>query len=161
MDEVYRARDTELGRDVALKILPEVFASDADRLARFTREAQTLAALNHSNIAHIHGLEESGGVRALVMELVDGEDLAERLVRGPIPVDEALPIARQIAGALEATHEQGIIHRDRNRPTSRSATTERSRSWTSGCEGTARDVTGLTSGAGPLANLPTLPCGEC
>ena len=112
MGEVYRARDTKLGRDVALKILPEVFASDADRLARFTREAQTLAALNHPNIAHIHGLEESGGVRALVMELVDGEDLAQRLARGPIPVDEALPIARQIAEALEAAHEQGIIHRD-------------------------------------------------
>jgi serine/threonine protein kinase len=112
MGEVYRARDTKLGRDVALKILPEVFASDADRLARFTREAQTLAALNHPSIAHIHGLEENGGVRALVMELVDGEDLAQRLVRGPIPVDEALPIARQIAEALEAAHEQGIIHRD-------------------------------------------------
>ena len=112
MGEVYRARDTKLGRDVALKILPELFASDPDRLARFTREAQTLAALNHPNIAHIHGLEESGGVRALVMELVEGEDLAQRLVRGPIPLDEALPIARQIAEALEAAHERGIIHRD-------------------------------------------------
>ena len=112
MGEVYRARDTKLGRDVALKIVPELFASDPDRLARFTREAQTLAALNHPNIAHIHGLEESGGVRALVMELVEGEDLAQRLVRGPIPLDEALPIARQIAEALEAAHEQGIIHRD-------------------------------------------------
>src|SRR5438552_878070 len=112
MGEVYRARDTKLGRDVALKILPDAFSSDPDRLARFTREAQTLAALNHPNIAHIHGLEESGGVRALVMELVEGEDLAQRLVRGPIPVDEALPIAEQIAEALEAAHEQGIIHRD-------------------------------------------------
>jgi serine/threonine protein kinase/Tol biopolymer transport system component len=112
MGEVYRARDTKLGRDVALKILPDAFASDPDRLARFTREAQTLAALNHPNIAHIHGLEESGGVRALVMELVEGEDLAERLVRGPIPLDEALPIAKQIAEAFEAAHEQGIIHRD-------------------------------------------------
>jgi hypothetical protein len=112
MGEVYRARDTKLNRDVALKVLPNSFADDPDRLARFTREAQTLAALNHSNIAHIHGLEESGGVRALVMELVDGEDLAQRLVRGPIPVDEALPIARQIADALEAAHEAGIIHRD-------------------------------------------------
>ena len=112
MGEVYRARDTKLNRDVALKVLPELFARDPERLARFTREAQTLAALNHPNIAHIHGLEESGGVRALVMELVEGEDLAQRLVRGPIPLDEALPIARQIAEALEAAHEHGIIHRD-------------------------------------------------
>src|ERR1700704_2094971 len=112
MGEVYRARDTKLNRDVALKILPDAFASDPDRLARFTREAQTLAALNHPHIAHIHGLEEAGGVRALVMELVEGEDLAERIARGPMPLDEALPIARQIADALEAAHEQGIIHRD-------------------------------------------------
>jgi len=112
MGEVYRARDTKLNRDVAIKVLPDLFASDADRLARFTREAQTLASLNHPNIAHIHGLEESGGVRALVMELVEGEDLAQRIARGPIPIDEALPIAKQIADALDAAHEQGIIHRD-------------------------------------------------
>ena len=112
MGQVYRARDTKLNRDVAVKILPGNFADDPDRLARFTREAQTLASLNHLNIAHIHGIEESGGVRALVLELVEGEDLAERLARGPIPLDEALPIARQIAEALEAAHEQGIIHRD-------------------------------------------------
>src|SRR5260370_15916371 len=112
MGEVFRARDSKLNRDVALKILPEAFASDPDRLARFTREAQTLAALNHPHIAHIHGLEDAGGVRALVMELVEGEDLAERIARRPIPLDEALPIARQIAEALEAAHEQGIIHRD-------------------------------------------------
>jgi len=112
MGEVYRARDTKLGRDVALKILPRLFASDPDRLARFTREAQTLAALNHPNIAHLHGVEESGEIRALIMELVEGEDLAERLKRGAIPVEEALPMARQIAEALEAAHEQGIIHRD-------------------------------------------------
>src|SRR5436853_4921963 len=112
MGEVYRARDTKLNRDVALKILPEAFASDPDRLARFTREAQTLASLNHPNIAHIHGLEESNGVRALVMELVEGDDLSQRIARGPIPLDEALPIAKQIAEALEAAHEQGIIHRD-------------------------------------------------
>jgi eukaryotic-like serine/threonine-protein kinase len=104
--EVYRARDTKLNRDVAIKIVSDAFAQDADRLARFNREAQTLAALNHPNIAHIHGLEESA--RAIVMELVEGEDLAERLVRGPVPLDEALPIARQIAEALEAAHEQGI-----------------------------------------------------
>jgi serine/threonine protein kinase/Tol biopolymer transport system component len=112
MGVVYRARDTKLNRDVALKVLPDLFAGDADRLARFTREAQTLASLNHPNIAHIHGLEESGGVRALVMELVEGEDLSQRVARGAIPVDEALPIAKQIADALEAAHQQGIIHRD-------------------------------------------------
>ena len=112
MGEVHRARDTKLNREVAIKVLPDLFASDAERLARFTREAQTLAALNHPNIAHIHGLEESGGVQALVMELVEGEDLSHRIARGPIPLDEALPIARQICEALEAAHEHGIIHRD-------------------------------------------------
>jgi serine/threonine protein kinase/Tol biopolymer transport system component len=112
MGEVYRARDTKLHRDVAIKVLPDSFANDPDRLARFQREAQVLASLNHPNIAHIHGLEESGGVRALVMELVEGEDLAQRLTRGAIPIDEAVPIAKQIAEALEAAHEQGIIHRD-------------------------------------------------
>jgi Tol biopolymer transport system component len=112
MGQVYRARDTRLNRDVALKVLPDSVASDPDRLARFTREAQTLASLNHPNIAHIHGIEESGGVRALVMELVEGDDLSQRIARGAIPLDEALPIARQIAEALEAAHEQGIIHRD-------------------------------------------------
>ena len=112
MGEVYRARDTKLQRDVAIKVLPESFADDPDRLARFQREAQVLASLNHPNIGGIHGLEESGGVRALVMELVEGEDLSQRIARGPIPIDEALPIARQIAEALAAAHEQGIIHRD-------------------------------------------------
>ena len=112
MGEVYRARDTKLNRDVAIKVLPESFANDPDRLARFQREAQMLASLNHPNIAHIHGLEEAGGVRALVMELVEGEDLSQRIARGAIPLDEALPIAKQIAEALEAAHEQGIIHRD-------------------------------------------------
>jgi eukaryotic-like serine/threonine-protein kinase len=112
MGEVYRAHDTKLNRDVALKVLPDAFAGDPRRVARFTREAHTLAALNHSNIAHIHGLEEVGNVRALAMELVEGEDLSERLFRGTIPGDEALLIAKQIAEALEAAHEQGIIHRD-------------------------------------------------
>src|SRR5712671_1332386 len=112
MGQVYRARDTKLHRDVALKILPDAVAADPDRLARFQREAQTLASLNHPNIAHIHGLEESDGVRALVMELVEGEDLAQRIARGAIPLDEVLPIAKQIAEALETAHEQGIIHRD-------------------------------------------------
>ncbi len=112
MGEVYRATDTNLARQVAIKVLPEAVAADADRLARFDREAKTLAALNHPNIAAIYGLERSGPITALVMELVSGETLADRIARGPIPVDEALPIARQICEALEAAHEQGIIHRD-------------------------------------------------
>jgi eukaryotic-like serine/threonine-protein kinase len=112
MGEVYRAQDTKLDRAVAIKILPAAFAADTERIARFQREARTLASLNHPNIAHIHGLEESDGVRALVMELVEGEDLAQRIGRGAMPPDEALPIAKQIADALEAAHEQGIIHRD-------------------------------------------------
>jgi eukaryotic-like serine/threonine-protein kinase len=112
MGQVYRARDTKLKRDVALKILPNSVANDPDRLARFQREAEVLASLNHPNIAHIHGLEDSAGVRALVMELVEGEDLAQRLTRGAIPIEEALPIAKQVADALEAAHEQGIVHRD-------------------------------------------------
>ena len=112
MGEVYRARDTKLNRDVALKVLPDSFAGDLARLARFTREAQMLAALNHPNIAQLHGLEESSGIRALVMELVDGDDLSLHIGRGAMPLDEALPIARQIAHALAAAHEQGIIHRD-------------------------------------------------
>jgi Tol biopolymer transport system component len=112
MGEVFRARDTRLNRDVAIKALPDSFASDAERVARFTREAQTLASLNHPHIGQIYGLEESGGVCALVMELVEGDDLSQRIARGAIPLDEALPIAKQIAEALEAAHEQGIIHRD-------------------------------------------------
>ena len=112
MGEVYRATDTKLHRDVAIKVLPDRFVRDGQRLARFTREAQTLASLNHPHIAQIYGLEESNGVRALVMELVEGEDLSQYIARGPIAIDEALPIAKQIAEALEAAHEQGIIHRD-------------------------------------------------
>src|SRR5437867_2333921 len=112
MGEVYRARDTNLNRDVALKVLPASFTSDPERLARFSREGQVLASLNHPNIGAIHGLEESRGTQFLVLELVDGESLDKRLARGPIPVDEALPIARQIAEALEAAQEKGIIHRD-------------------------------------------------
>jgi serine/threonine-protein kinase len=112
MGEVYRARDTNLGRDVALKVLPDTFALDPERLARFKREAQVLAALNHPHIASIYGLEESQGSRALVLELVDGLTLSDRLVGGALPLDEAWPIARQIAEALEAAHEHGIIHRD-------------------------------------------------
>jgi len=112
MGQVYRATDTTLGRQVAIKILPDAFAADPERLARFEREAKTLASLNHPNIAAIYGFEKSSGIHALVMELVEGEDLSQRIARGPIPLDEALPIARQIAEALEAAHEQGIIHRD-------------------------------------------------
>jgi Tol biopolymer transport system component len=112
MGEVYRARDTKLGREVAIKVLPDVFACDPDRLARFQREAQVLAALNHPNIAAIYGLDDDGKTKALILELVPGDTLADRIARGPIPLDEALPIAKQIAEALEAAHEQGIIHRD-------------------------------------------------
>jgi Tol biopolymer transport system component len=112
MGEVYRARDTRLNRDVAIKVLPSDVAADHDRLARFEREAQVLASLNHPNIAQIHGVEDSSGTPALVMELVEGPTLADRIAKGPIPLDEALPIAKQIAEALEAAHEQGIIHRD-------------------------------------------------
>jgi hypothetical protein len=112
MGEVYRARDTRLGRDVALKVLPEVFARDAERMARFEREAQVLASLNHPNIAVLYGLEESGGVRALAMELVEGPTLAERIATGPLAREEALPLARQIAETLEYAHERGIVHRD-------------------------------------------------
>src|SRR5262245_15954400 len=106
MGEVYRARATKLDRDVAIKVLPDAFAADPERIARFQREAKTLAALNHPHIAAIYGIEESGSTHALVMELVEGEDLSQRIARGRIPLDEALPIAQQIAEALEAAHEQ-------------------------------------------------------
>src|SRR5688500_1503791 len=112
MGEVYRARDHRLHRDVALKVLPEALSRDPDRLARFAREARTLAALSHPNIAIIYDLEEDNGTRALVMELVEGATLADRLTRGALPIDEAIHIALQIAEGLEAAHEQGIIHRD-------------------------------------------------
>jgi eukaryotic-like serine/threonine-protein kinase len=112
MGEVYQAKDRKLGRDVAIKVLPEEFAKDADRVARFQREAKLLASLNHPNIAAIYGLEEFSGTNFLVLELVEGETLAEQLKRGPIPVDESLKLALQIAEALEAAHEKGVIHRD-------------------------------------------------
>jgi eukaryotic-like serine/threonine-protein kinase len=112
MGEVYRAHDSKLGRDVALKVLPDAFARDAERMARFQREAKSLASLNHSNIASIHGLEDSGATHALVMELVEGPTLADRIRLGPIPIEEALPIAKQIAEGLEYAHERGIVHRD-------------------------------------------------
>src|SRR5687767_3155024 len=112
MGQVFRATDTRLKRQVAIKILPPELAADRDRLARFQREAEVLASLNHPHIAGVYGLEESDGVSALVMELVEGEDLSQRIGKGAIPLDEALPIAKQIADALEAAHERGIIHRD-------------------------------------------------
>ena len=107
MGQVYRATDTQLGRDVALKILPDAFAADPDRLARFQREAKVLASLNHPNIAQIHGIEKSEDAQALVLELVEGPTLADRIAKGPIPLDEALPVAKQIVEALEAAHEAG------------------------------------------------------
>ncbi len=114
MGEVYQARDTKLDRDVALKVLPEAFSCDPERLARFEREARVLASLNHPNIGSIYGLEEAEGgtSRALVLELIEGPTLADRIAQGRIRLDEALPIARQIAEALEAAHEAGVIHRD-------------------------------------------------
>ena len=115
MGQVFRARDSKLNRDVALKLLPDAFANDPDRLARFAREAQALAALNHPNVAAIYGLEESGGRPALVLELVEGPTLAARIADGPLPLRDALSIARQIAEALNAAHEKGIIHRDLKR----------------------------------------------
>src|SRR5262245_16092282 len=112
MGEVYRAIDSNLKRSVAIKVLPALVAGDADRLTRFQREAEVLGALNHPNIAAIYGLEKTPAFTALVLELVDGEDLSERISRGAIPLDEAVPIAKQIAEALEAAHDQGIVHRD-------------------------------------------------
>src|ERR1051326_7735999 len=112
MGEVYRARDPKLNRDVAIKVLPDVVAADPERLPRLHREAQVLASLNHPNIGTIYGFEDSNGAHAIVMELVEGPTLADRIAQRPIPLEEALTIAKQIAEALEAAHEQGIIHRD-------------------------------------------------
>src|SRR5271165_2612672 len=112
MGEVYRSRDAKLDRDVAIKVLPDAFAREAKRMARFQREAKVLASLNHPNIASIYGLEDSGSTHALVMELVEGPTLADRIKAGPIPISEALPIAKQMCDALEYAHERGIVHRD-------------------------------------------------
>ena len=112
MGEVYRATDSKLDREVAIKVLPEAFTSNPERLARFEREAKVLASLNHPNIGSIYGLEEDGATRFLVLELIEGEDLQERLARGAVPVDEALGLALQMAAGLEVAHDQGIIHRD-------------------------------------------------
>ena len=116
MGEVYRAKDSKLGRDVAIKVLPEEFAQDRERLKRFKREAKVLASLNHTNIASIYGLEQSGSTHYLVLELVEGETLAERIARGPIPIEESLEISTKIADALEEAHEHGIVHRDLKPP---------------------------------------------
>ena len=112
MGEVYRAYDPKIGREVAVKVLPRLFTLDSERLTRFEREARILAALNHPNIATIYGIEELGGMRALVLELVEGQTLADRLATGPIPLPEALGIARQMADALGAAHDKAIVHRD-------------------------------------------------
>jgi eukaryotic-like serine/threonine-protein kinase len=130
MGEVYQAKDRKLGRDVAIKILPEEFARDADRVARLQCEAKVLASLNHPNIAAIYGLEEASETNFLVMKLVEGQTLADRIAAGPIPVEEALKLALQIAKALEAAHEKGIIHRDLNRPTSKSLQIKKRKCWT-------------------------------
>jgi serine/threonine protein kinase len=112
MGEVYRSRDTKLGREVAIKVLPEAFSRNKERLARFRREARLLASLNHPNIATLFDFQESDGVHYLVLELVPGKTLAERIDKGPLPFEEALPLFKQIAEALEAAHEKGIVHRD-------------------------------------------------
>ena len=112
MGEVYRARDTKLGREVAVKVLPAAVASDSEKIARLEREARLLAAVNHPNIATLHGLEESDGVHFLVMELIEGETLAERIADGPLPVNVCLRLFKQVAEGLEAAHEKGIVHRD-------------------------------------------------
>src|SRR5581483_8020821 len=112
MGEVFRARDSKLGREVAIKVLPEAFARDSERMSRFEREAKLLATLSHPHIAAIHALDDSGSTRALVMELAEGPTLADRIASGPIPVEEPIPIARQIADALEYAHEHGVVHRD-------------------------------------------------
>jgi serine/threonine-protein kinase len=167
MGEVYRARDTRLKRDVALKILPESVAADPDRLARFQREAEVLASLNHPHIAAIHGFEESGPTHALVLEFVEGETLADRIARGPIPVGEAVPIARQIAEALEAAHEQSIIHRDL-KPANIKITPDgvvkvldfglaKLAAGEAGRAGTAREAGGLT--ASPTITSPAMMTG--
>jgi len=154
MGEVYRARDTELDRDVALKILPPSFAGDPDRLMRFEREAKTLASLNHAHIAQVYGVETSGATRALVMELVEGEDLSARIARGPIPLEEALPMARQIAAALEAAHEQGIIHRDLKPANIKVGADDTVKVLDFGLAKAVEPVT--TASSGDLANSPTL-----
>ena len=152
MGEVYRARDTRLNRDVALKILPDTFTHDPERVARFRREAHVLAALNHPHIAAIYGLDEANGSQFLVLELVDGESLDKRTARGPIPVAEALEIARQVAEALEAAHDKGIIHRDL-KPANIALTSDgQVKVLDFGLAKTAEAMSGTT----PVTNSPTI-----
>ena len=155
MGQVWRATDSTLGRQVAIKILPDAFASDPERLARFEREAKTLASLNHPHIAAIYRFEKSSGMHALVMELVEGEDLSQRIARGAIPLDEALPIAKQIAEALEAAHEQGIIHRDL-KPANIKLRTDGTVKVLDFGLAKAMDSGAGDSGSGHLANSPTI-----
>jgi Tol biopolymer transport system component len=155
MGEVYRATDSRLKREVAVKVLPPAFTADRERLARFEREAQTLASLSHPNIAAIFGLEESDGVRALVMELVDGEDLSTVIARGPLPLEEALPIARQMAEALEAAHERGIVHRDL-KPANVKLTPDGAVKVLDFGLAKALEPVGVGVSAGDLAHSPTL-----
>jgi len=161
MGEVWRARDTKLDRDVAIKVLPAAFVEDAERLARFEREAKVLAQLNHPNIAHIYGLEASGDSHALVLELVEGPTLAERLERGPLPLEESLALARQIAEALEEAHEKGIVHRDL-KPQNIKASNEGKVKVLDFGLAKAMDPTAAASGAGSVSQLaqsPTLTLG--
>ena len=157
MGQVFRATDTKLKRQVAIKILPPALGDDADRLARFQREAEVLASLNHPNVAAIYGIEESHDVRAIVMEFVEGDDLSQRIARGAIPLEEALSIAKQIAGALDAAHEQGIIHRDLKPANIKVRDDGTVKVLDFGlAKALAGHVGGSTSGDAALANSPTL-----
>src|SRR6516165_6669267 len=153
MGEVYRARDLKLKREVAIKILPDEFSSDADRVGRFQREAEVLASLNHPNIAAIHSLEESGSTRFLVLELVEGETLEERLRRGPIPAQDALAITNNICEALEAAHEKGVVHRDL-KPGNVKVTPDGKVKVLD--FGLAKAISGASEGSAALSNSPTL-----
>ncbi len=155
MGEVYRARDSKLNRDIAIKVLLPAVANDPERLARFRREAQVLASLNHPNIAHIHGLEDSQGLCAIVMELVEGPTLADRIAEGPIPLEDALPIAKQIAEALEAAHEQAIVHRDL-KPANIKARPDGAVKVLDFGLAKALDPPAATEAGGALANSPTI-----
>src|SRR5215813_2522735 len=156
MGEVYRARDLKLKREVAIKILPEEFSRDADRVSRFQREAEVLASLNHPNIAAIHEFEETNGTRYLVLELVEGETLADRLAREPIPIEEALTIAKEICDALQAAHDRGIIHRDLKPANIKLAPGGKVKVLDFGLAKAQTDVASTTT----LSNSPTLVSGS-